>query len=95
MKTVVRDGSLRKHYQDKINTVMRDIERWIAETLVSAELAVNALGWGLNDDSFAPQTDAKEKWALEVVCNALLDKGGIVPVAKRSGILSDYAIHHH
>ncbi|KAI9572610.1 Las1-like-domain-containing protein [Boletus coccyginus] len=83
MKTVTRDESLRKRHQDEIDTVMRDIERWITEAKVSAELAVNPLGWGFEDNSAIARVDIKEKWALEILCNALLERGAIVPVSKR------------
>ncbi|KAH0838638.1 Las1-like-domain-containing protein, partial [Lanmaoa asiatica] len=83
MKTVARDRSLRKQHQDEIDTVMRDIERWITETKVSAELAINPLGWGFDDNSIAAQVDIKEKWALDIVCGALLERGAIIPVSNR------------
>lgn len=94
MKTVVRDGSLRKQHQDKIDTVMRGIERWITETKVSAELAVSPLGWGFDDNSVTARVDIKEKWALEIVCSALLERGAVVPVSKRSEIVSSYIVHY-
>ncbi|KAF8139882.1 Las1-like-domain-containing protein [Boletus edulis] len=83
MKTVTRDESLRKQHQREIDSVMRDIERWITEAKVSAELAVNPLGWGFDDNSADAQVDMKEKWALEIICDALLERGAIVPVSKR------------
>ncbi|KAG9314700.1 Las1-like-domain-containing protein [Chiua virens] len=79
MKTVTRDGSLRKRYQDKIDAVIRDIERWITEAKVSMELAANPLGWGFDDNSDA----AREKWVLESFCDTLFERGAIVPVSKR------------
>lgn len=94
MKTVIRDESLRKQHQDRIDTVMRDIERWITETKVSAELAVNPLGWGFDDNSVAARVDIKEKWTLEVVCSALLERGAIVPVSKKSEVVSNYIVHY-
>lgn len=94
MKTVARDGSLRKQHQDKIDTAMRDIERWITETKVSAELAVNPLGWEFDDNVAAARVDMKEKWALEIVCSALLERGAIVPVSKRSEIIGNYIVHY-
>lgn len=84
MKAVARDGSLRKQHQDEIDTVMRDIERWITETKVSAALAAHPLGWGFDDNSVASRVDIKEKWALEILCDALLERGAIVPMSKRS-----------
>lgn len=87
MKAVAQDGSLRKQHQGEIDTVMRDIERWITETKVSADLAAHPLGWGFDENSAASKVDIKEKWALEILCDALLDRGGIVPVSKRSEIV--------
>lgn len=69
---------------------MRDIERWITETKVSAELAVNPLGWEFDD----ARVDIRERWALEVICNALLERGAIVPVSKRSEIDSSCVFRH-
>lgn len=94
MKTVTRDGSLRKHYQDRVDSVMRDIQRWITEVKVSAELAGNPLGWGFNDHSTATRVDIKEKWALEIICNALLERGAIVPVSKRSEMTDNCTVHY-
>ena len=94
MKTVARDGSLRKQHQDEIDTVMRHIERWITEAKVSAELAVNPLGWGFDDNSAAARVDMKEKWALELICNALLERGAIVPVSKRSETDSNCVVRY-
>jgi len=83
MKTVTRDESLRKQHQGEIDSVMRDIERWIIEAKVSAELAVNPLGWGFDDNPADARVDMKEKWALEIFCDALLERGAIIPVSKR------------
>ncbi|KIJ68797.1 hypothetical protein HYDPIDRAFT_82630 [Hydnomerulius pinastri MD-312] len=83
MKIIARDASLRKQRQDDIDAVMRDIERWIAEAKVSADLAVDTLGWGFDENAGTGQVDAKEKWALETLCDALLEKGGIVPLSKK------------
>ena len=94
MKAVARDGSLRKQHQDKIDTVMRDIERWITETKVSAELATHPLGWGFDDNSAASRVDIKEKWALEILCDTLLKRGAIVPVSKRSEIVRNNVDHY-
>lgn len=94
MKTVTRDESLRKRHQDEIDTVMRDIERWITEAKVSAELAVNPLGWGFDDNSAVARVDIKEKWALEILCNALLERGAIVPVSKRFVIVSKCIVRY-
>lgn len=74
--------------------MMRDIERWITEAKVSAELAGNPLEWGFHDNSAAARVDIKEKWALEIICNALLERGAIVPVSKRSVIVGNRIVRH-
>ncbi|KIK99925.1 hypothetical protein PAXRUDRAFT_130958 [Paxillus rubicundulus Ve08.2h10] len=83
MKIVTRDTSLHKHHQDEIAAIMRDVERWIAEAKVSADLAVEILGWRSDENSAIGQADVKEKWALEILCDALLEKGAIVPLSKK------------
>ncbi|KAI6044526.1 Las1-like-domain-containing protein [Pisolithus marmoratus] len=83
MKTVTRDASLRKRQQGDIDAVMRDIERWIAEAMVSADLANNAITWGFDEDSENHRGDTKERAALEPLCDALLDVGALVPLAKK------------
>lgn len=94
MKAVARDGTLRKHHQGDIDSVMRDIERWITEVKVSAELAVNPLGWGFDDNSASTRADIKEKWALDNICNALVERGVLVPVSKRSEFVIDYGVRY-
>ncbi len=92
MKIITRDASLRTHYKQQVNTVIRDIERWIAEAKVAANIVVGEVGWETSeapppenpslreeDDSI----DLKEKWALEQFCGALLEKGGLVPLSKK------------
>ncbi|KAJ7814152.1 Las1-like-domain-containing protein [Mycena olivaceomarginata] len=77
-KIVIRDTSLRSQYQQEIKGVLRDVERWIAEATVSANVAVGELGWGTSGkgdqsakerkrtfpaDSFLPPKFSVELWA--------------------------------
>ncbi|KAF7367218.1 Protein LAS1 [Mycena sanguinolenta] len=82
-KIVTRDASLKSQYQQETKTVFKDIERWIAEATVSANVAVGELGWstsGKGDQS------AKERWALERLCDALMEKGALVPLSKKKRV---------
>ncbi|KAH7883943.1 Las1-like-domain-containing protein [Phlebopus sp. FC_14] len=83
MKIVTRDASMRKQHQPEIDAVVRNIERWIAEAKVSADLTIATIGWASDDNGSNDQSDLKEKWALENLCDALLDKGAIVPLSKK------------
>ncbi|KAF9454998.1 Las1-domain-containing protein [Macrolepiota fuliginosa MF-IS2] len=97
LKTVTRDASLRTRYKQEVNAIIRDIERWIAEAKVAANVAVGEIDWdtgerttgqargGDRDDNMA----LREKWALEQFCDALLEKGGLVPVSKRKRVFPE------
>jgi ribosomal biogenesis protein LAS1 len=84
MKTTLRDNSLRPRYDSDINRVLRDIERWVAEAKVAANVAA---GFGFDSDGFSKNEadDIREKWAMDRLCDALLDKGALVPVSKKQG----------
>lgn len=83
MKTVTRDASLRKRHRSDIDAVIREIERWIAEAMVSADLANNVIAWGFDEHSESYRGDTKERVALEPLCDALFDIGALVPLAKK------------
>lgn len=91
LKIITRDASLRTRYKQEVNTITRDIERWISEAKVAANIAVGGVGWDTGDQTTGgPQgenqddgMDPKEKWALERFCDALLEKGGLVPLSKK------------
>ncbi|KAG1749642.1 Las1-like-domain-containing protein [Suillus paluster] len=76
LKLVTRDASLRKQYQPDIDALMRDVERWLAEAKLAADFAADAYGWDTIDGNDIEQEDAREKWALERLCDALVEKGG-------------------
>ncbi|KAJ3513123.1 hypothetical protein NLJ89_g3127 [Agrocybe chaxingu] len=82
MKTITRDVSLVSQSKPKIVSILRDLERWIAECRVATNVAVGEVSW------YAGQTDrtdidAKETWALERFCDGLAEKGMLVPLSKK------------
>ncbi|KAL0950695.1 hypothetical protein HGRIS_007472 [Hohenbuehelia grisea] len=83
-KIIARDVTLTARYKNELGGVLRDTERWIGDAKVAANVAVGDLGWG-PDSSGAPdaELDPREKWALERLCDALLEKGCLVPLSKR------------
>jgi len=85
---ITRDASLRTRYKQEVNTIMRDVERWIAEAKVAANMTIGETGWdtgaaGLQEMNIDGSVESKEKWALERFCDALLEKGGLVPLSKK------------
>lgn len=88
MKIVTRDASVIGQYRLDIVTIMKDIERWMAEAEVVAGLAVQEVGW----ESSQPSNDlssSKERWALERLCDSLLEKGALVPLSKKKRTLEE------
>jgi len=86
MKVVTRDTSLRQKHQPEIDSVLRDVERWIAEAKTAMDISSGNLGWeGIEwDDSAVNSTQAaKERLALEALCDNLMEKGALVPLAKK------------
>ena len=63
---------------------MRDIERWIAEARVAANVSLSEVGWQ-SSHNYVPvlDQDAKDRWALEQFCDGLLEKGALVPLSKK------------
>ncbi|KXN81109.1 Protein LAS1 [Leucoagaricus sp. SymC.cos] len=98
LKTITRDASLRTRYKQEVNTITRDIERWISEANVAANIAVSEVGWGTGgkeltvealEGSRTEDIGPKEKWALEKFCDVLLEKGGLVPLSKKKRIFPE------
>jgi len=86
MKAVTRDESLRPKHQPEIDGVLRDIERWIAETKTAVDISSGNLGWegiGWDDPTVDSTQTVKERLALEVLCDNLMEKGALVPLAKK------------
>ncbi|KAH7929344.1 Las1-domain-containing protein [Leucogyrophana mollusca] len=83
LKRVTRDASLRSRYKVDIDSTMRDIERWIAEARVSVGAAVHGYGSDNYVGSGDEQEDIQERWALHKLCDALMEKGSLVPLSKK------------
>lgn len=86
MKIVTRDASLRQKYQPEIDNVLRDVERWIAEAKTAVDISSGNLGWeGVEFDGSAVTSAqaTKERLALEALCENLMEKGALVPLAKK------------
>lgn len=86
MKIVTRDASLKQEYQQEIDGVLREIERWIAEGKAAVDISSGNLGWeGVEwaDSTIISEQATKEKLVLEALCENLMEKGALVPLAKR------------
>jgi len=89
-KLTVRDASLATKNKSVIASLVRDIERWIAEAKVTANLAAGDFDWkaGKVSDDADANDQYRERWALEKLCDGLLDKGALVPLSKKKRIYS-------
>ena len=83
LKATSRDTSLRSRYKPEITKIFRDVERWISEAKVAADVSGAMLDWGADDDDSNSEEDGREQWALERLCEALLEKGGLVPISMK------------
>ena len=81
MKIMIRDVSLASHQKHKVIALIRDLERWIAESRVAANFVMEE-SWTHIQFSNSP-SDPKEIWALEVFCDKLAEKGLLVPLSKK------------
>jgi ribosomal biogenesis protein LAS1 len=84
MKIMIRDVSLASQQKHKVIALIRDMERWIAESRVAVNFFVEE-PWTHSQLSGFPITtsDPKEIWALEKFCNKLSEKGRLVPLSKK------------
>lgn len=85
MKVVTRDASLVSQYKPKLVNIMREIERWIAETKVAANISSGEIGWigHRSIDTSSLDIDVKETWALDKFCDELGERGMLVPLSKK------------
>ena len=86
MKIVTRDTSLRQKHQPEIDSVLRDIERWIAEAKTAVDISSGNIGWEgaeWDDSTVNSEQEVKERLALEALCGNLMEKGALVPLAKK------------
>ncbi len=72
LKATTRDQSLKSVHQQSITKVVREVERWLGEAKVAADLE-----WKGADN------DSKEIFALEKLSDELLQKGMLVPLSKK------------
>lgn len=85
-KIVTRDVSLKVNYQSEITKVLRDLERWISEAKVAANVSGGAFGWEVDyhdERDGPPGLNPKERVAIELLCDGLLEKGCLVPLSKK------------
>jgi len=81
LKIITRDASLQPHYKAEVRSIQREVERWVSEAKVAAEVVSGGLGWDTSDD-------LKEKSALDKLCDELIEKGILVPLSKKKRIPS-------
>ncbi|OCH92729.1 Las1-domain-containing protein [Obba rivulosa] len=88
LKATTRDVSLLANLRPDITKVLRDIERWVAEAKVAASASAGELDWASSHDVPSPgEADWRERWALERLCDALTEKGALVPLSKKKRML--------
>ena len=86
LKLTTRDASLRSQYKQSISQILKELEKWIAEAKVAANVAAGELGWNVGhstDGAYTDEQGVREQWALDVFCDGLLEKGGLVPLSKK------------
>ncbi|KAF5337088.1 hypothetical protein D9611_003451 [Ephemerocybe angulata] len=86
MKIVSRDASLASQYKSELTGLMKDIERWLAEAGVAANVSFGEVGWdtsATHGSENLSEQDFKERWALDRLCDELLEKGALVPLSKK------------
>jgi ribosomal biogenesis protein LAS1 len=82
IKLTLRDTTQLKQLKDDIAAALRDVEGWLAEGMVHAGgdgggvLSWDTVSGGIDED-------AREIYALEGLCDALLEKGGLSPLSKK------------
>ena len=60
------------------------MERWVAEAVVAADVASGQFDWNRGDEEGGQgEDDGKERWALNKICDALMEKGVLVPLSKK------------
>lgn len=77
VKATSKDVTLQRKKAADFDKVFRDLERWIGEAKIASWGAMNL---SVVDDD---EDDWKEGWALDRLCEALLGRGGLVPVSKK------------
>ncbi|KIP08546.1 hypothetical protein PHLGIDRAFT_69150 [Phlebiopsis gigantea 11061_1 CR5-6] len=88
LKITTRDASLRSQYKAETSQVLRDIERWVAEAKVAADISAATLEWDSSGVDGPELEDTRARWALDRLCDVLLEKGGLVPLSKKKRVVS-------
>lgn len=86
LKITTKDTSLGPQYKQAVLSIMKHTERWISEAKVAANVAAGEVGWEASAYEYGMDSDyieVREKWALERLCDALLEKGALVPLSKK------------
>ena len=87
-KQIAKDRSLQTRLNPDAVKILRDVERWIGEAKLAATTAVFD-GWGFetsssNEDGSRDGVQlGREKYALDILCENLLERGCLVPVSSR------------
>lgn len=87
MKVITRDASLSNQYKPEVRDIFRSVERWIGEAKIAATSAIFN-GWGAEQSDEASREN--ERWAMEQLCEALTEKGGLVPTSVKYEIVYDF-----
>ncbi|EIN13451.1 Las1-domain-containing protein [Punctularia strigosozonata HHB-11173 SS5] len=90
LKITTRDASVALRFQGQITIVLRNIERWLGEAKLAARASSGDVSWDMSrSDQTDPDdsVDYTEKWALESLCDNLLEKGFLVPLSKKKRLL--------
>ncbi|KAI0639041.1 Las1-domain-containing protein [Trametes polyzona] len=87
LKATTRDATLRVQLRGDITKATREVERWIAEAKVASAAASGAVGW---EDAYpdGDEEDARERWALDRLAEALIQRGALVPLSKKKRLSS-------
>ncbi|KAF8640922.1 hypothetical protein AX17_000570 [Amanita inopinata Kibby_2008] len=85
LKMTIRDASLVPVYKSTTTSLVKDIDRWVSEAKVAANVAAGDFVWeaGRFSDSTNFDDQDKERWALEKLCDGLLEKGALIPLSKK------------
>ncbi|KAG8983650.1 rRNA-processing protein las1 [Tulasnella sp. 427] len=82
VKATSKDATLAKRRAPEFEKVFREVERWIGEAKV-ASWGAAMMNLNVMDDEGEEEGEWKEIWALDRLCEALLGRGGLVPVSKK------------
>ena len=86
LKATTRDATLQAQFRSEITKTMRAVERWVADAKLAAPASPSEVStWddGNTDEDEEDGDDPRERWALERLVDALLEKGMIVPLSRK------------